>query len=248
MSTTQHDVTQDAIQEHTIADYLRDHPEFFLTHAGLLADIKVPHNNEGTVSLIERQVTVLREQNTLLQNKLNALVKVARDNDTLNEKIQRLTLALLEAPDLSATLRALTESLLHDFRADTLVLGLFTQEGRLPVLDTQTALTLRAFHPDDPEATNGFATLLATGKPLCGRLRRGQSHYIFGDKAEEIAASAVILALNLPGVDGMPPKHLGLLGIGSHDPKRYHPAMGTLFLSYLGELIGRAVGRYLPLH
>ena len=72
--------------------------------------------------------------------------------------------------------------------------------------------------------------------------------YLFGDMAEDNINSAVVLALNTPGGDTLQTKHLGLLGIGSRDPKRYHAAMGTLFLNYLGELIGRAVGRYLPLH
>jgi uncharacterized protein YigA (DUF484 family) len=247
MSTRHQDISQDAAQEHAIADYLRDHPEFFVTHTGLLADIRVPHPTAGTVSLIERQVSVLREQNQDLKRQLHALVHVARDNDRLNEQMQRLTLALMEAPDLSATLRVLGDSLHNDFRADALVLGLFAQEGQLPHFDHHELLGLRALS-DKVEDAAAFATLLATGKPLCGHLRRTQLNFLFGDIAQENVASAVVLALNAQSADTLQPKRLGMLGIGSRDPKRYHAAMGTLFLSYLGELIGRAVGRYLPLH
>ena len=247
MSSRQQDISQDAAQEHAIADYLRDHPEFFETHTGLLADIRVPHHTEGTISLIERQVSVLREQNQDLKRQLHALVQVARDNDRLNEQMQRLTLALMESSDLSTTLRVLGDSLHNDFRADALVLGLFTHEGKLPQLDKQNLLQLRALSERE-EASSSFATLLATGKPLCGHLRRGQLHYLFGDTAEDIVASAVVVALNVPGGDSLQTKRLGMLGIGSHDAKRYHAGMGTLFLTYLGELIGRSVGRYLPLH
>lgn len=246
MSTRQQNIPQDA-EEQVIADYLRDHPEFFLTHSQLLADIQVPHHTEGTVSLIERQVSVLREQSQDLKRQLHALVQVARDNDRLNEQMQRLTLALLEAPDLSTTLRALGDSLHNDFRADAVVMGLFSHEGQLPHFDHQEEINLRGLTPD-AEGTAAFATLLTTGKPLCGRLRHGQMSYLFGDMAEDNINSAVVLALNTPDGDTLQTKHLGLLGIGSRDPKRYHAAMGTLFLNYLGELIGRAVGRYLPLH
>jgi len=247
LSTRQQDIAQDALQEHTIADYLRNHPEFFVTHTGLLADIHIPHHTEGTISLIERQVGVLREQNQELKHQLHSLVKVARDNDRLNEQMQRLTLSLMEAPDLSAVLRALGSSLNQDFRADTLVMGLFTHEGQLPQIDEHDGLTLRALSPEG-EGAAAFASLFAGGKPLCGHLRQGQLHYLFGDSPEEDIASAVVLALNTPGADGVQAKRLGMLGIGSRDPKRYHAAMGTLFLTHLGELIGRAMARYLPLH
>lgn len=245
MSTRQQDIPQDAVQEHDIADYLRTHPDFFLTHTGLLADIQIPHHTPGAVSLIERQVAVLREQNQDLKRQLHALVQVARDNDRLNEQVQRLTLALMEAGDLAATLRVIGDGLHNDFRADAVVLGLFSHEGQRPPLDTHGLLQLRTLSDREPDAAV-FATLLATGKPLCGHLRRGQLQYLFGEAAPENAASAVVLALNTGGVG--PAQRLGLLGIGSRDARRYHAGMGTLFLTHLGELIGRAVGRYLSLH
>ena len=247
MSTTrQQDIPQDPVQEHDIADYLRAHPEFFVNHTGLLADIQIPHHTAGAISLIERQVTVLRDQNQELKRQLHALVQVARDNDRLNEQVQRLTLALMEAGSLSVTLRIIGDSLRNDFRADALVLGLFAHEGQLPPLDPQGLLQLRALPEREADAA-AFATLLATGKPLCGHLRRGQMQYLFGATAPENVASAVVLVLNA-SADAGPGKRLGMLGIGSRDARRYHAGMGTLFLSHLGELIGRAVGRYLPLH
>lgn len=247
MSTKQQDIPQDAVQEPDIAAYLRTHPDFFLNHTSLLADIRVPHQTAGAISLIERQVTVLRDQNQDLKRQLHALVQVARDNDRLNEQVQRLTLALMEGSDLSAALRTIGDSLRNDFRADAAVLGLFTQGAQLPAFDGQAALQLRALSEHEAGA-GAFATLLVGGKPLCGHLRRTQMHYLFGDTAAENVASAVVLALNAGGGDPRHPKRLGLLGIGSRDARRYHAGMGTLFLSHLGELIGRAVGRHLPLH
>lgn len=246
MSTRQHDISQDEIQAHAIADYLRNHPEFFVTHTGLLADIRIPHHAEGTVSLIERQVSVLRERNQELKRQLHTLVQVARDNDQLNEQMQRLTLALMEAPDLSSTLHILKDTLLNDFRADALVLGLFMTDKQLPHIAKDDSLPVRTLRAED-EGAAGFTTLLTSGKPLCGHLRSGQLHYLFGGIAEENIASVVVLALTAPGAKALQPGRMGMLGIGSRDPKRYHAGMGTLFLAYLGELIGRAIGRYLPL-
>ena len=207
----------------------------------------IPHSTDGAVSLIERQVSVLREQHQETKRQLHALVQVARDNDRLNEQMQRLTLALLEAPDLPTTLQTLNDSLLNDFHADALAVGLFMSDAALTALDHRNLTTVRALSADD-EAGSGFAAVIGGGKPLCGHLRDRQIAYLFGELVEDNIASAVVVALNTPGTEDLKPRCLGLLGIGSHDPKRYHAGMGTVFLSYLGDLIGRAVGRYLPVH
>lgn len=245
MSTRQHGISTDTLQDHSVVDYLRNHPDFFTTHTGLLADIHVPHQSHGAVSLIERQVTVLREQNQDIKRQLQALVQVARDNDRLNQRVQHLTLALLEAPDLATTLRVLANSLHEDFRADALVMCLFGKTPRLPDHDESGLLRLRSLPAEQLDTS--FGSLLATGKPLCGHLRRGQFDALFEDQQHDPAGqigSAVVLALNTSG--GKTPARYGLLGIGSRDGKRYHAGMGTLFLSYLGDLIGRAVARHLP--
>jgi len=247
MNTRQQGISREPLEEQVIADYLRKHPEFFSSHTGLLADIQIPHHTEGAVSLIERQVSVLREQQQETQRQLHALVQVARDNDRLNEQMQRLALALLEAADLPSTLQTINDSLLNDFRADALVMGLFRGETSLPVLNHRDLTTVRTLSPED-EGNAGFATVINGGKPLCGYLRDKQIEYLFGEIAEDNIASAAVVALNTLGTDALKPRCLGLLGIGSRDPKRYHAGMGTLFLSYLGDLIGRAMGRYLPLH
>src|SRR3569623_3701261 len=122
MSTRQHDNGQEDMQDQLIADYLRNNPEFFNTHARQLAELRVPHQAQGAVSLIERQLTVLRDQNLELKRQLQELVKVARDNDTLNLRIQRFTLALMEARDLATTLQMMGAALREDFHADTLAL------------------------------------------------------------------------------------------------------------------------------
>lgn len=245
MSTRQHGISTDTMQDHSVVEYLRDHPDFFNTHTGLLAEIHVPHQSHGAVSLIERQVIVLREQNQDIKRQLQALVQVARDNDRLNQRVQQLTLTLLEAKDLNTTLRVLANSLHEDFRADALVLCLFGRTPRLPEYDESGLLRLRSLPAEQLDTS--FGGLLATGKPLCGHLRRGQLNALFEDQEQDPAGqigSAVVLALGTPGGDT--PARYGLLGIGSRDGKRYHAGMGTLFLSYLGDLIGRAIARHLP--
>src|SRR3569623_713826 len=240
MSTRQQDMPQDAMQDHLLADYLRNHPEFFNTHTRLLAELRVPHQAHGAVSLLERQITVLRDQNLELKRQLQALGQVARDNDTLNLRIQRFTLALMEARDLATTLQMMGTALREDFHADTLALCLFRPISAAAKVVVADYLPLREAAIDSAD-TAAFATLLATGKPLCGHLRRGQADYLYDAQADDIG-SAVVLALNA-APDSDASNRLGLLGLGSRDATRYHAGLGTLFLNHLGALIGRALAR-----
>ena len=40
---------------------------------------------------------------------------------------------------------------------------------------------------------------------------------------------------------------IGLLGIGSQEGNRFHPGMGTLFLTHLGELLELLLAEHLEL-
>ena len=84
------------LTEDTIAEYLKANPEFFERHAGLLNSLRLPHDAGGAaVSLIERQVPVLRQKNLKLERKLKDLLDVARSNDALATRIHAL--AMLDA-------------------------------------------------------------------------------------------------------------------------------------------------------
>ena len=91
-----------------VAAYLKAHKDFFVDHESLLADITIPHETGKAVSLVERQVGVLRERNIELRERLTRLLDVARENDMLFEKMRGLILALLETktvPQLAAAFK-----------------------------------------------------------------------------------------------------------------------------------------------
>ena len=83
-------------EEAGIADYLEKHPEFFERNLAVLARLRLPHLRGGTtVSLVERQVEVLRERQASSEERLQEFIRVARANDVLAEKIQRFSRRLL---------------------------------------------------------------------------------------------------------------------------------------------------------
>lgn len=234
--TTSHarGITQDGLSDASVAEYLQTHPDFFERNGPLLTKLRLPHLRDAgaTVSLVERQVEVLRERNQTLERKLKELVEVARANDVLADRIHRLSQRLIRASTLLSAINALEASLREDFDAMHSVLVLFLEEAR--PLEVAAGRFLRA---DDPTGADikTFESLLAGGKPRCGQIRDAQRDYLFGKDSIEIGS----VALTPLGPKGA----LGILAIGASDADRFHPGMSTEFLSRIGELVTYALVR-----
>ena len=208
-----------------VAAYLARHPEFFDRHGALLGALKLPHarGDGSTVSLVERQVDMLRERLRESELKLHTLVDNGRANDALADKIHRLACRLIHARDAGLRLALIEASLREDFGAGEFVIVL-TRPGSS--LGAVAASSLRIVAAEDP-GLDSFDTLLSSGKPRCGRLRDAQRSFLF--PGADIAIGSVALVPLGPG--GL----LGLLAIASPDADRFNPTMSTDFLARIGE-------------
>lgn len=226
-------IKPEALDDATVAEYLQTHPDFFERHGALLSRLRLPHLRDAgaTVSLVERQVEVLRERNQSLERKLKELLEVARANDALAERIHRLTQRLIAAHTLGQAIGAVETSLREDFDARNSVLVLFMEAARTlePI-----GRFLRTAQAADAEMKS-FESLLQSGKPRCGQIRDAQRDYLFGKDSVEIGS----VALTPLGPKGA----LGLLAIGASDADRFHPGMSTEFLTRIGELVTYALTR-----
>jgi uncharacterized protein YigA (DUF484 family) len=221
-----------SVSETAIADYLQHNVDFFERHATLFAKLKIPHGRgPSTVSLVERQVLVLREKNEKLEARLLEFISVARSNDELAAKIHRLSCRLIRARTAEAVIDALESSLREDFGASEWLLLLAPASGS--GFERVSSRHLRLIHPPAQEMKM-FDTLFEGGKPRCGQIRDAQRDYLFGAGTTEIG-SAALVPLG-------PKTSAGLLAIGSPDTERFHPTMSTEFLARIGELVSEAVG------
>ena len=214
-----------------IAEYLRQNPDFFVRHDSLLAGLKLPHARSGaTVSLVERQVEVLREKSQTLESKLTELVAVARANEQLVDKIHGFTRRLLGAASRQEAIARIEQSLREDFEVFSSVLVLFGGG----VMGISADRFVSCVESKDPGLA-GFESLFSSGKPRCGQVRDSQRDFLFG------ADSAGISSVALVPLGGKEP--FGLLALGSPDRDRFNPGMSTEFLARLGELVGDALSR-----
>lgn len=221
------------LSEQAVHDYLSEHPDFFENHANLLIALNLPHASGGAVSLVERQVSVLRQKDLKLEKQLKELIDVARANDLLAAKIHELALQLLEAPDLKSTIIALEEGMRSGFGADQAVLVVFGDPDAFDDIDAGRFFRVVEKKSD---TLGPFKTFLDGGSARCGQIRDAQRDFLFQEEADEVGSAALV-----PLGDHA---QIGFLAIGSADTDRFHPGMSIDFLTRLGDLVAGALKRH----
>lgn len=208
------------MDESVIAKYLSTHPDFFQRHAELLATIQVPHG-AGTASLIERQVAILREKSRDLEEQLNGLIRTARGNEQIVTRLQRFTLELMRADGIDDVIGTCQNVLREDFNAGFVTLKIIGGDD-----------TMHFVAPSNANLKS-FENLFRTKKPVCGQLKEEQRNFLFEKNNDKVKSVALV---PLYGAE-----KIGILALGSEDESRFHPGMGTVFISHLGELISTSI-------
>jgi uncharacterized protein YigA (DUF484 family) len=202
-----------------VCRFLEEQPDFFVDHPRLLENLHVPHRTDGqAVSLVERQVKVLRANQVATRQRLAELIRNARDNEALVGQVHRLALRLIAsraaavgAPRALAQLAPEVEAAMRD--------DFGVSPARL--------LPASAV----PE---GLRASLSAGQPRCGQFRAEDRLALLGDAAAGIGSMALV-PLGAGALQG-------LLVLGSADSAHFHPGMATDFLTRIAELIATALG------
>ena len=215
--------------EGKMREFLRDNPRFLDDNPDILESLSLPHNSGNAVSLVERQVGVMRDRNKEMRNRLDNMLATAHDNDLLFEKTKRLVLNLLEAKNLPAMVETIYDSLGKDFEIDFYSLTLLGDEKSLPRTMARVASV--------EKANEQVSTLIGSNRAVCGVLREEEMTFLFGEKGLQVGSvAAVPLRYN---------NLYGILAIGNADPNFYKSSMGTLFLSYIAEVVNRILPKHL---
>src|ERR1700716_219069 len=196
-------VKETQMNANDVADYLKQHREFFEDYADLLAEIYVPHPHGGhAIPIAERQIVSLREKNGQLEAKLRELIQFGSENDATIEKLHRSTLALFSAADLETTLGVLYHSLRDDFHVPEVAVRLW---GRVPE---------QSYLPELAATTQELRDYAADlDGPFCGSQAPFESRDWF-DGVPSLTSFA-FLPLRTQ-------QTFGLLALGADDPARFH--------------------------
>jgi uncharacterized protein YigA (DUF484 family) len=213
------------LSDQAVLNFLRQSPDFFLRHPSALSELSLPHESGQAVSLIERQIDILRERNVTMRRRMNKLLQAARSNDEIFAKTRSLNLALLEVNSWPELNEVLATHVLVDFEADFVCAHL---------CEAQLALALD--HIQHHNEHMPLQHLHSNTSALCTTLRREELTQMFPLSDHEDSGSAAILNLSL--LNGS-----GALCIGSRDPGRFAKDMDTLFVTYIADIVAKVMNR-----
>jgi uncharacterized protein YigA (DUF484 family) len=213
-----------------VAQYLRDNPGFFEANGELLASITVPHPHGGrAVSLVERQVDLLRDKNKALEMRLAELLRIGQENDAIAGKLQHWTRELLRTRDVQALPERVVAGMGDDFSVPHVALRLWGVDAAHAALPAAADV--------EPEVRTLADSMR---QPYCGpNADFKAATWLPGGGAQ--TRSIALLAMRV----GAAPRAFGLLVLGSPDPARFQTGMGTAFLERIAEIASAALSRLL---
>ena len=214
-----------------VARYLRTHSDFFMHHPELIETLAIPHETGEAVSLVERQVELLRGKNKELDRKLQQLITVAKDNERVSRRLHALSLAIVSIKGYDATLSGIQELLHSDFPGTKVNLRLFDvmPSTKIHACKSIEASLLKSKLVQD---------LFSSRRRGVAFLTKRQIDNVFKhEQAKKPIRSAAAVALRKQ-------QQLGVLFLGSTDANRFQCGMGTLFLGNLGEILGAKLQQF----
>lgn len=220
--------TVDDLSAGKVADYLRTHPEFFLEQGDLLADLSLPHESGKAISLLERQVTILRDRGIEARQKLNNLLENARNNDQLFDTTRNLVLALLRAGNVTEITDVTQDQLSNHDNIDACEILLVEH----PDLKVSQSVRVESLS----KLKQHFTDALRLKRTHCGVLEREQVKFLFPGNHQQINSTALCPVINNSEI-------LALIGFGNRADNYFNIHLDTLFLDFIGHVVGAVLDK-----
>ncbi|MDF7679504.1 DUF484 domain-containing protein [Enterobacteriaceae bacterium ESL0689] len=218
------------LNDQAVADYLLQHPEFFIRHAALVAQMRVPHPVRGSVSLVEWHMARSRDHISKLEKNMMSLMVQATENENLFQRLLRLQMRLTRAESLDEMLNHL-QHWACELGLARATIRLFSDSWRLdaPSKFTHLALTRQAFEPVRIQR-------LGQQRHYLGPLNGSELRVMLPDPH---AVGSVAMSL-LGGEDT-----LGVILFISHDDGHYQPEQGTQMLQEIALMLPDLLARWI---
>lgn len=224
------DVHENEVSEEQVVDFLRDHPDFFARQEDLLADLSLPHESGKAISLLERQVTILRDRGIEARQKLNNLLENARNNDQLFDTTRNLVLALLRADSITEVANVTQDQLSNHDNIDACEI-IIVEHPDLSVAQAVRTESVAKLKTD-------FSDVFRLKRTHCGPLEEEQVNYLFPGARTIIRSTALCPVISNSEV-------LALLAFGNQTENFFNVNLDTLFLDFMGHVVGAVLDRHL---
>jgi len=178
------------------------------------------------VSLLERQVGVLRDQLSIEKNQLAALIGKAKENSRLQQRLQRCFERIARTRDMAELLDAVPRVLQAEF-------GLVAAVMQFADHTAKDVLPVKALVSDDNESAALVMRRLSGKVCLLEAPLSEETADLLDPASAAQAASCAVLPITVRS-----DKPVGWIILVSSDPGHYRPDMDTVLLEGLAGLVG----------
>ena len=218
------------ITEEQVSRYLQHNLEFFLNHDELLSKIRLPHESGKAISLVEKQINLLREQESEAKNELKDLLENARNNDAIFNTTRTLILSLLNSETVEEIRNSVQEQLINLKNVDACEIIFFDH------LNMDTPITIRT--EEQKILKEKFSDAFRLEKTYCGQLKDEQILYLFPLLETEINSTALCPVRRKGEI-------FALLALGNKTTNHFNVHLDTLFLDFICQTLGIIISRTL---
>ncbi|KII80255.1 DUF484 family protein [Vibrio renipiscarius] len=213
-------IEADALTAEVVAEYLRDHPDFFVGRRELVDRLAIQQQEQGAVSLVHIQLNRQRQRIEELEEEITTLMSLAANNDRTFHEFMDLQEQLLKCETVSDAIVAVEN------KAKSLDLIAYV---RLFESSVSRNLLLQ-------EHYQRFATNNLNGKSAyLGRMRKADRELLFGENTSSPELGSYVV---LPLIKR---KTQGLIAFSSEDGGHFQPHMDTLFLRHLASVLSHVI-------
>lgn len=206
-----------------VTEYLERNPDFFLDNPLLLSKLNIPHlQGKNVSSLIEYQVSKLRQDTKALKSELETSERDQTRQRHLAETIHETSLELLNCNSIEQLYDCLSAYLRREYQTSEVLIFMFVEQR--PCADYKG---LR-FKKTNSKLQFLFTGLFTRNKPLCDSLESEYLEGLFNQRASIISST---VAVPMQYGDG-----LALMVLGSKESNVYRQGYSIELLCYLKEI------------
>lgn len=236
---------QRTLSSNEVLSYIKKNPDFFIENEELLRFINLPHQSGQAISLIERQISVLRDYSKTADERFSELIANATNNDQLFQLIRSLVLQILQSDRISSIPKLVKSKFenMENIDACSVILTDFSLKNSRENIRIVSNHSLKDKFPD----------ILRLKKTFCGAITQEKKMYLFdetdpcenldrNDIQEAKRKSNETVIKNIQSTAICPIIHnnelLGLIACGSKAENHFSPTQETIFVDFIGEVIG----------
>ena len=209
-----------------VADYLILNPNFFKENPEVLNSIEIVHDSGAAVSLIQRQVELLRTDYNSMTDKLMELLANAKNNDDIFTLTKKLILDLIDASNIEEITFLLEKRFKKDFGADASRLLFFTKSNKnIP----------KGRIKNPAESVDKLAGLMKPGESFYGEVKQDITKFIFNEETTIKEVALIPLTSNTLK---------GMIALGSARQGKYTENKDTLFLDFVSEVVSGLIDNH----